>query len=51
MTHNTTTIAGPYTAPTCKVINIELDGAILAASLNSMEDGGSYGSDGWNNIE
>lgn len=32
MTHNTTPLAGPYTAPTCKVINIELDGAILASS-------------------
>ena len=32
MTHNTTTLAGPYTAPTCKVINIELDGAILSVS-------------------
>lgn len=32
MTQNNTPLAGTYTAPTCKVINIELEGAILESS-------------------
>ncbi|MGM9736420.1 MAG: hypothetical protein ACI4TM_03400 [Candidatus Cryptobacteroides sp.] len=35
MKQNTPPLAGPYTAPTCKVINIELDGAILSGSGNN----------------
>ena len=47
MTQNNTPLAGIYTAPSCKVINIELEGAILAVSGNTEELGNSYDFD-WN---
>ena len=49
-TQQTSSFAASYAPPVCKVINLELDGAVLAASGSGsfvdMENGGTYG-DQW----
>ena len=49
-TQKTSSVAASYVPPVCKVINLELDGAVLAASGSGsfvdMENGGTYG-DQW----
>ena len=49
-TQKTIDFAASYAPPVCKVMKIELDGAVLAASGSGsfvdMENGGTYG-DQW----